>query len=145
MPYRNPETCTKTLVTGRQVSIHWSSGPGEIRRGVGLCRLTFFVGMDATNVPLQVFTPGETFPTIGYDADEGPLGSAGAIRNDLTWDRRDASSTALLGQVGNRNWTCLPAATFCPWRDGDGQGSLGLMGSFRRNIGRPQGRHGFGL
>src|ERR1700759_5118375 len=38
----------------------------------GKIKPTFFVGMDATNVSLEMFTPGETLSAISYDADEGP-------------------------------------------------------------------------
>jgi len=103
-------------------------------------RERFFVGMDATDVPLQVFTPGETFPAIGYDADEGPLSFVSAIWNDLAWDSGDTPSTALLGQVGNRNWTGLPATTFRPGRNRDGQSPL-FVGGFRRDGRWPQSRH----
>jgi hypothetical protein len=104
------ERDTQTLVTGRK-----SAFIGPPRSGKGKkVKLTFFVGMDASDVALEVFTPGETFPAIGYDTDEGPSGSVGAVWTDGVWGRGDASSATLLGQVGNRNWTGLPAATFRP-------------------------------
>lgn len=89
-------------------------------------RKGFLVGVDASNVPLKVFTPSETFSAIGYDADERSSGFVAAILNGWAWDRRDAPPTALLGQIGNWNWSGLPTTAFLPRGHGDGQGDLRL-------------------
>jgi len=91
--------------------------------------------MDASNVTLEVLTPGETLPTISYSADEGPSGSVGTVWADGIWGRGDASSAALLCQVGNRNRTGLSATTLRWGRYRDGQ-VLRLVDRFRWDVGR---------
>jgi len=60
-------------------------------------RKRLFVGVDTADMALEMFTPGETFPAVGYDADKGPSASVGAIWNNRVWDRRDTSSSTFLG------------------------------------------------
>jgi len=69
--------------------------------------------MDATDVPLQVLTPGETFPAIGHDADEGPLGFVSAVWNDLVWDRGTVLPRLFLVKLGTGIGPACPRRRFC--------------------------------
>jgi len=125
---------TECLITTRErtqkswlqgMNQHPPSRSGDMEKKV---KLTLFVGMDASNVTLEVFTPGETLPAIGHDTDEGPSGSMNAVRTDRVWGRRDAPSAALLRQIGNRDRTGLPATTFRRERYRDSQMTPRLVG-----------------
>jgi len=113
------------LNTGRVNQYSLFASIEQERRGV---KLTFFVGVDASNVTFEVLTPGKTFTAITYDTNEGTPSSVGAVRADGVWGCGDAPSPTFLCQIWNRNRTGLPATAFCWRRYNDGQRVPRLVG-----------------
>ena len=105
--------------------------------------LTFFVSMDAADVALEVFTPGEALPAIGDYADERSPRFVGAVWDDEVWDSRYTSSPTFLGQIGNWGRDGLSATTLRTSRYYDCQRNLRLVGELGRGVSRRWGRHGY--